>query len=112
MDLYAEIKSFSFYENKGSFYIKAKIIEKRITQLCHPKFEEVEIGDTICLKTDKTKIKEEGKTSVEELVSLLINRFLIFHIDGWEPAVKTFNNSSSPKFTIFAVSKCGFLLEK
>ena len=115
MDIYAEIKSFSFYENKGTFYINVKVIEKRIHQICHPlkaKFEEVEIGDTISLKTDREKLKNEAKISLEELTTLLLNRFLILNIDDWEAAKTSFNNSTSPKFILSKATKCGFLLEK
>ena len=115
MDIYAEIKSFSFYENKGTFYINVKVIEKRLHQICHPsksKFEEVEIGDTISLKTDREKLKNEGKISLEELTTLLLNRFLILNIDDWEAAKKSFTNSTSPKFILSKASKCAFLLEK
>ena len=56
MDLYAEIKSFSFYENSGSFYINGKIIEKSVGKLPHPakkQFEDVKVGEIISLKIER-----------------------------------------------------------
>ena len=116
MDIYAEIKSFSFYENSGTVFINAKIIEKRLSQLPHPsktKFEEAEVGELITLKIDRERIKEEKQTSLEEIVSLLQNRFLVLNITGWEPALQGFNNKSSPKFLLSTARKtCGILLER
>ena len=114
MEIYAEIKNFAYYENKGSFYINAKVIEKRILQ--HPihqcKFEDVYIGEVLSIKTDRKKIKLDGRTKPEELALLFLNRFLILTLDGWEPAHPNFGKTSTPKFTLSEASTCGILQGK
>ena len=115
MDLYAEIKNFSFYENSGSVYINTKVIEKRICQLPHnhkTKFEAVQVGEIISVKIDRERIKEDGKTSLEQIVNLLLNRFLILKIIDWEPALQAYNNKSSPKFILSTAEQCGILQAK
>ena len=115
MDIYAEIKNFTFYENKGSLYINARVIEKRVSQNCNPskaKFEDVRIGDSIEIKTDREKIESDEYTTIEELFKLLLNRFLIITIDAWVPAVQSFSQKSSPKFILAKASKCDIFPEK
>ena len=115
IEIYAEVKNFSFYENKGNLYINARVIEKRVFQNCHPsksKFEEVRVGDTLEIKTDREKIESEEITSTETLVTLLLNRFLILTIDNWVPAAQSFSKQSSPKFILSSASKCDIFQEK
>ena len=115
MEIYAEIKKFSFYENNGSIYINAKVIEKRVSQHPHPskcKFEDVKVGDVLSIKTDREKIRAAGKTKLEDLVILLLNRFLVLSIDGWEQAHPAFNKTSTPKFLLATASTCGILQGK
>ena len=115
MDIYVEVKNFSFYENSGAIYVNAKVIEKRVNQLPHQaktKFEEVEIGEIISLKTDRQKIKDEGITSLENLTKLLLNRFLVLKVDDWEKAIQAYNNKSSPKFIFSTAETCGIFQEK
>ena len=114
MDIYGEVKSFSFYESSGSVYANVKIIEKRLKKNNHDsknKFEEAEIGELITLRTDREKLKENNSKSLESLVQLLLNRLLIFDITDWEPATKGFKNSN-PKFLFTNLTKCVTLTEK
>lgn len=115
MDIYAELKNYSFYENSGAFYITVKVIEKNVFQTPHTdkgKFNEVEIGESISLKTDRDQIKDAGLITQENLVDLLLSRFLIFNITGWEAAQKGYKNSF-PKFIFSNVTRpCAILTEK
>ena len=115
MDIYAELKNFSFYENSGAIYITVKILEKNILQTPHQnkaKFIDAQVGDTISLKTDSAQIKEAGFTTLEKLANLLLNRFLIFHVIGWEAATTGYKNSC-PKFLFSHASKpCAILTAK
>ena len=115
MDLYAEIKNFSFYENSGAVYINTKVIEKRVCQLPHThktKFEAIQVGEIISVKIDREKIKNDGKTTLAEIVNLLLNRFLILKITDWEPAVQAYSNKSTPKFILSTAEQCDILQEK
>ena len=75
-------------------------------------FEEVQIGETISLKIDRQRIKDEGKTTLDQIVNILLNRFLILNVNGWEPAIQSYTNKSTPKFLLSNAEKCGILLEK
>ena len=115
MDLYAEIKNFSFYENSGAVYINTKVIEKRVCSLPHThkeKFEAVKVGEIISVKIERERILQEGKTSLEKIVNLLLNRFLVLKIIDWEPALQAYSNKSSPKFILSTAAQCGILQEK
>ena len=115
MDIYAEIKNFSFYENTGSIYVNAKVIEKRVNQLPHQakaKFEEVQVGEIIALKTDRQNIKDEGIISLEQLINRLLNRFLVLKVTNWEKALQSYSNKSSPKFIFSTAETCGIFQEK
>ena len=113
MEIYTEVKRFSFYENSATFYIECKLIQKRIDPNCHPfkhQFEELNIGEVINLKADRNLL-ERGKLNFEELAVILLNRFLIFKIDTWEPAVATFHKST-PKFGLVDARQCDIFPEK
>ena len=111
MEIYAEVENFTFYESSKTFYISAKVLEKRLKPGCHPnstKFEEVEIQESISLKANETKIAEAGQISLEELSVLLLSRFLIFDINLWEAPHARKN--STPKFGIINARKCATFL--
>ena len=114
MDIYAEVRSFSFYESSGSIYVTVRVIEKRLKKADHPskkKFEEVEIGETITLRTDRETIIANKCVDLPTLVNkLLLNRLLIFDINDWEAPSKGVK-ISNPKFLIANVSKCVTLME-
>ena len=113
MDIYAEVKSFSFYESSRAIYVNVRIIEKRLKKIIpnhKVKFEEVQIGDIITLKTDRKALNTAGNTNLESLVQLLLNRFLIFDIGDWEEPTQGFKNSN-PKFLITNAQTCVTLME-
>ena len=110
MEIYCEVKNFSFYENSSTFYITCRVLEKQISPGCHPfkeQFEGVEIGETIQLKVEKKKLEKEQKISPERLVLLLLSPFLIFELDTWEPAsTNPLHKNSSPKFGLSNARTC------
>lgn len=111
MEIYAEVKNFSVYPN--AIYVNCRVIEKKIGtgHTLQRKFEEVEIGEVIGLKADKGRFLESENGSLEEKIGILLNRFLIFEIDSWEPALACFKKSS-PKFTFANLRKCDILQGK
>lgn len=114
MEIYAEVKNFSFYENNSTFYINGRVIEKRILPGSHPfqaKFEEVKVGEVAELKVTKARLEELGITTIEKLAVVLLNPFLIFEIENWEAAAASFKKSS-PKFLIKNARTCDIFRER
>ena len=111
MEIYAEVENFSFYQSSKNFYITVQVIEKRIvpgSSSFQPQFEEVKLGSSISLKADDEKIAEAKKVKFEDLATLLLNRFLIFEVNYWEPS-QAWNKNSTPKFGIINARKCDIL---
>ena len=114
MEIYTEIKKFTFYESSHLLYISCKIIEKKIHPGCHQfksKFEELKLGETVSLKFDKRLLSSEDSIKLEELVLILLNRFLIIEISTWEPASSNFGKSSD-HFIVNNAKTCGIFTEK
>ena len=114
MDIYAEVKNFSFYSEKLTFYVGVRVIEKRLHPGCHPyktKFEEVAVGKNIGLKVSVTDLKKSGKLTENEFVQLLLSRYLVLVVDKWEDAKEGFQRST-PRFGISDARKCAIFQEK
>ena len=114
MDIYAEVKNFSFYSEKSTFYVGVRVIEKRLHLGCHPyktKFEEVAVGKNIGLKVSVPDLKKSGKLTENEFVQLLLSRYLVLVVDKWEDAKEGFQRST-PRFGISDARQCAIFQEK
>ena len=102
LEIFAKLKSFSFYHKTEAIYITIEVIDCKLSGSVAPaeKFNTVEPGDTLSLKYIGEK--------TAEYLNLLDEPALLINTDEFEPSK---NPKYNDKFIVKSLRKCDIFKE-